>query len=263
MALDAYDPAVHDISRLRVWGCGGSPVPAAMVERVATQWPNCHLLSLYGRSETQVATMCTLDDDPARSADSDGRPLPGIEVAILDAHGAELPPDQEGEIAQRGPTVMLGYFGDPESTAAVFTDEGWCRSGDLGRLNSEGYLRVTGRVQDIIIRGGSNISVREVEDHLRAHPSVKDVAIVAMPDRVLGERACAWVVPAGEAPTLGDLTDFLRNERRIAVWKLPERLEITDVIPMTPTGKVQKFVLREELSKRLEDEQQAGSGAPT
>jgi acyl-CoA synthetase (AMP-forming)/AMP-acid ligase II len=235
-----------------------------MAERFATHWPNCHLLSLYGRSETQVATMCTLDDDPARSSDSDGRPLPGIEVAILDGDGAELPPDQEGEIAQRGPTVMLGYFGDPESTAAVFTDEGWCRSGDLGRVNPEGYLRVTGRVQDIIIRGGSNISAREVEDHLRAHASVKDVAIVAMPDRVLGERACAWVVPAGAvAPTLDELTDFLRNERRIAVWKLPERLEITDVIPMTATGKVQKFVLREMVRVRLEDEQAAGPRAST
>src|SRR5207245_9424543 len=134
------------------------------------------------------------------------RPMPGVELAI----------DEEGEIVQRGPGVMLGYWRDRERTTATFDDEGWCHSGDLGRVDDQGYLRVTGRSKDIIIRGGSNISAREVEDHLITHPKVAQVAIVGMPDRVLGERVCAFVVPAGEPPGLEELTDFLRHERRIA-----------------------------------------------
>jgi cyclohexanecarboxylate-CoA ligase/acyl-CoA synthetase len=191
--------------------------------------------------------MCELDDPVERSSSSDGRPLPPVELAILGDDGAELPPGEDGEIAQRGAGVMLGYFGDPERTAATFDDQGWCHSGDRGHLDDGGYLRVTGRLKDIIIRGGSNISAREVEDHLLAHPSVAQVAVVAMADPVLGERACAFVVPAGDPPTLHELTEFLRHERRISVWKLPERLEILDSLPMTATGKVQKFALRDAL----------------
>jgi len=247
MALDAYDPAVHDVSTLRAWGCGGAPVPPTMVDRMATVWPNCHLLSLYGRSETFLSTMCEPDDPVERSSSSDGRPLAPVELAILGDDGTELSSGEEGEIVQRGAAVMLGYFGDPERTAAAFDAAGWCHSGDRGRLDAGGYLRVTGRLKDIIIRGGSNISAREVEDHLLAHPKVGQVAVVGMPDRILGERVCAFVVPAGEPPALEELADFLRHDRRIAVWKLPERLEVVDALPMTATGKVQKFALRERL----------------
>jgi non-ribosomal peptide synthetase component E (peptide arylation enzyme) len=126
-------------------------------------------------------------------------------------------------------------------------DDRWLRTGDLGLVDKDGFIFLTGRLKDIIIRGGSNISAREVEDHLLAHPSVAQVAVVAMADPVLGERACAFVVPAGDPPTLHDLTEFLRHERRISVWKLPERLELVDSLPMTATGKVQKFALRDAL----------------
>jgi cyclohexanecarboxylate-CoA ligase/acyl-CoA synthetase len=148
---------------------------------------------------------------------------------------------------------MLGYCGDPERTATTFRD-GWCHSGDLGRMTDDGYLRVSGRLKDIIIRGGSNISAREIEEHLLAHPAVKDVAVVAMPDRILGERTCAFVVPAGEPPTLYSLCRFLRDERRISVTKLPERLELIDALPTTATGKVQKFVLRDRIRTIIEEE---------
>jgi cyclohexanecarboxylate-CoA ligase/acyl-CoA synthetase len=247
MAVDAYDPSRHDVSSLRVWLCGGAPVPETLVERVAGIWPDCRLLSLYGRSETFLTSVCELDDPVDRVARSDGRPGEGVEMALLDEEGTPLPAEAEGEIVQRGPGVMLGYWHDPERTAATFDAHGWCHSGDLGRLDAEGYLRVTGRLKDLIIRGGVNISAREVEEHLLAHPRVSGVALVAMPDPLLGERACACVVPAGDPPTLKELTDFLRHERRIAVTKLPERLEIIDVLPMTATGKVRKFELRERL----------------
>ena len=254
MAVDAYDPARDDVSSLRVWLCGGAPVPQTLVERVARIWPGCRLLSLYGRSETFLTTVCGLDDPVDRVARSDGRPGEGVEMALLDEDGTPLPAGAEGEVVQRGPGVMLGYWNDPERTAATFDAQGWCHSGDLGRLDSDGYLRITGRLKDLIIRGGVNISAREVEEHLLAHPKVSGVALVAMPDPLLGERACACVVPAGEVPTLRELTDFLRHERRISVTKLPERLEIVEALPMTATGKVRKFELRERIRTLVEQE---------
>ena len=151
----------------------------------------------------------------------------------------------EGEICHGGPGLMLGYWRDPEFTAASIDDRGVSRSGDLGRVDEDGYLRVTGRVKDMIIRGGLNISAAEVENHLLAHPRVAAAAVVAAPDHRLGEKACAFVVARGEPPTLAELTDFLRRERRIAPQKLPEMLQVVDALPTTMTGKVQKFLLRE------------------
>jgi cyclohexanecarboxylate-CoA ligase/acyl-CoA synthetase len=152
---------------------------------------------------------------------------------------------------------MLGYWNDPQRTADAFDKEGWCRSGDLGRLDANGCLRVTGRLKDIIIRGGFNISAREVEDNLLTHPNVKDVAVVSMPDALLGERACAFVVPKGEVPTLNDLVTYLRVERRVSPTKFPERLEIIDALPITASGKVQKFQLRQKVWALIEEEQRA------
>jgi non-ribosomal peptide synthetase component E (peptide arylation enzyme) len=242
---------------MRAWGCGGAPVPPPMVERAAKLWPGCHVLSLYGRSEVFLTTICRLDDPVERSVSSDGRPSDIVEMVLLDDDGKPVGPGQDGEIAQRGAGTMLGYFNDRERTAATFGTDGWCRSGDLGRVDKAGYLRVTGRSKDIIIRGGSNISAREVEDHLIAHPKVKDVALVAMPDPVLGERACAYVVPADSdaPPTLAELCTFLKEERRISVTKLPERLELIDALPMTATGKVQKFALRDRIREALKAEE--------
>jgi len=257
MALDAFDPARHDLSSLRVWTCGGAPIPSSMVDRMARVWPQCRLLSLYGRSEVFVSTVCSIDDPVEWSSSSDGHPPPWVELGILDSEGRALPPGAEGEIVQRGPGTMLGYWNNPDRTADAFDQQGWAHSGDLGRIDDQGCLRVTGRLKDIIIRGGVNISAREVEDHLMAHPNVKDAAVVAMPDKVLGERACAFIVSVGPPPTLEDLTTFLRVERRISAIKLPERLEIVDALPFTASGKVQKFQLRERVRRMLEEEELA------
>jgi cyclohexanecarboxylate-CoA ligase/acyl-CoA synthetase len=143
---------------------------------------------------------------------------------------------------------MLGYWRDPERTAEAIDERGISRSGDLGKVDEDGYMRVTGRIKDLIIRGGTNISAREVEEHLLTHPKVANVALVGIPDRVLGERACAFVVPQeGEDPSFEELTTYLKVERKIAVVKLPERLEILDEMPMTATGKIQKVALRDKL----------------
>jgi cyclohexanecarboxylate-CoA ligase/acyl-CoA synthetase len=253
MALDAFDPAQDDVSSMRAWVCAGAPIPASLADEVATVFRGCRLLPLYGASEIFATTVCWASDPPEMAVISDGRPaLDGVEVRIVNARGEELPPGDEGEVWYRGPGAMVGYWRDPERTANAITD-GWYHTGDLGQFNAEGLLRLQGRIKDVIIRGGTNISAREVEEHLLTHPKVKSVAVVAMPDPRLGEKACAFVVPTGpEAPTLAELADYLRHVRRIAVHKLPERLEIIEELPVTPTGKVQKFALRERARQLAE-----------
>ncbi|HJQ47075.1 MAG TPA: AMP-binding protein [Amycolatopsis sp.] len=250
MLMSAYDPDQHDASSLRVWVCAGSPIPGPIVRRAGEQVRGCRVLSLYGRSENFLTTMCTLDDQPGRSASSDGSAIAGAEVKVVDELGNEVRRGTEGDIAYRGPSHMLEYYHDPEQTEALFTPDGFSRSGDLGVVDEDGYVRVTGRLKDIIIRGGLNISARELEDLLSEHPGVAGVAVVAMPDERLGERVCAYVVPAeGTALALEDLTGYLR-ERNVATPKLPERLELVDQLPMTATGKVRKHVLRDDIARK-------------
>ena len=263
MLLDEYDPAKHDATSMRAWIAAGSPIPPAVVVQSRRQFASCEVLSLYGRSENQVFTLCRVGEDPDRVTSSDGRAPEGVEVAVLDEQDNPVAPGEVGDLAYRGPGHMLAYFRDPGRTKALFTADGFSRSGDLGYMDKDGYVRVSGRLKDIIVRGGWNISAREIEDHLLAHDDVSDVAVVAMPDGRLGERACAYVVPApGRQPTLDELTRYLRDEREIAVWKLPERLELVDELPTTPTGKIQKFVLRQDVEQRLEREG-AEDGAAT
>jgi acyl-coenzyme A synthetase/AMP-(fatty) acid ligase len=252
MMMGAHDPAVNDLGSMRIWVCAGSPIPGSVVEKARTMLSGGRVLSLYGRSENFLTTMCTIDDPPERSATSDGSALHGASVTIVDAFGDEVPRGEEGDIAYKGPSHMLQYYRDPEQTAALYTADGHSRSGDLGRMDQDGFVRVTGRLKDIVIRGGMNISARELEDLLGEHPAVASVAVVGYPDDRLGERVCAYVVPAAgaEAPTLEELNDFLR-ERKLATQKLPERLEVTTALPMTATGKVQKHVLRDEVAKKV------------
>ena len=254
MALDAFDPAQDDVSSMRAWVCAGAPIPASLAEEVTTVFRGCRLLPLYGASEIFATTACWLSDPPQMAVISDGRPaLDGVEVRVVNEAGQPVLAGAEGEVCYRGPGAMLGYWRDPERTAIAIDPDGWYHTGDRGAFNAEGLLRLKGRIKDVIIRGGTNISATEVEEHLLTHPKVKAVAIVAMPDRLMGEKACAFVVPDGaEAPTLDELADYLKNNRRIAVHKLPERLEIVKELPMTPTGKIQKFALREQARSLVE-----------
>jgi cyclohexanecarboxylate-CoA ligase len=252
MLMGAHDPEKHDLSSLRFWVCAGAPIPGSLVERAAKMLGDGRVLSLYGRSENFLTTMCTAQDSPERSIASDGAALEGASVKIVDAMGDEVPRGQEGDIAYKGPSHMLGYYHDRTQTDALFTPGGYSRSGDLGFMNEDGYVRVTGRTKDIIIRGGLNISAREIEDLLIDHASIGSVVAVGMPDERLGEKVCIYVVPALDknAPTLEELTAYLR-ERKVAAPKLPERLEIVDALPMTVTGKIQKHVLRENIASKL------------
>jgi len=245
MALNAAPAADRDLSSMRFWLCAGAPIPEALAREFSDTFSRGLLVPLYGCSEL-LATTCCHDDDPIeRRSGSDGNAaLDGIRIRLAGADGEEVPTGEEGEICYWGPGAILGYWRDPQRTNTTIDADGWHHTGDLGRLDADGYLRVTGRLKDIIIRGGTNISAAEVEGHLIAYPDVAQVAVVPYPDERLGEKACAVVVPTpGTAPKLDDLTAFLR-ERRIAPYKLPERLVLVDELPMTATGKIQKFLLR-------------------
>jgi cyclohexanecarboxylate-CoA ligase len=210
------------------------------------------VLSLYGRSENFLTTMCTAEDEPSRSVTSDGRALEGAAVKVVDANGDEVPRGTDGDIAYKGPSHMLEYYHNAPETTALFTADGYSRSGDLGHMDEDGYVRVSGRTKDIIIRGGLNISARELEDLLADHPAIGNVVAVGMPDDRLGEKVCLFVVPAAgvEPPTLADVTAFLR-ERNLATPKLPERVEVVEELPVTATGKIQKHLLRARIAAML------------
>jgi cyclohexanecarboxylate-CoA ligase/acyl-CoA synthetase len=247
MALDAAPGAGRDLSSMRFWLCAGAPIPEALAREFEETFTGGALMPLYGCSEVMAATCCHDGDPIERRAGSDGSPaLDGVRIKLLGPDGEDVPTGDEGEICYWGPGAILGYWRDPDRTAAAIDSDGWHHTGDLGRLTEDGYLRVSGRLKDIIIRGGTNISAAEVEGHLIAHPSVAAVAVVGYPDDRMGEKACAVVVPkAGTEPTLAELTEFLRTERRIAPHKLPERLMLQAELPMTATGKIQKFQLRD------------------
>ncbi len=241
-----------DSSTLRQWVCAGSPIPGAVVERARKELDGCQVLSLYGRSESFLNAMCATADAPELSASTDGRPRGGAVLRVVDARGNELPRGEVGDIAYRGPSHMLEYYRDPRQTAGLAAADGFARSGDLGYMTPEGYVRVTGRTKDIVIRGGLNISARELEDHLIDHPAVDDVAIVGMPDERLGEKVCAFVVAASgqSVPALDELVAFLRS-RNVATPKLPQRLEVVTSFPSTATGKVKKHELRQRIAATI------------
>ncbi len=242
-------------SALRVFTCGGADVPPALVEEARTLL-GCHVARVYGSSEFPTFSCGRREDGPSLCAETDGMPIGPVSYRIEDAV------DGVGELVVDGPDLFLGYA-DPALNDAAFTADGHFRTGDLASVDENGAITIRGREKDIILRGGENISAKEVEDLLHQHPGVADVAVVAMPDALLTERACAFVVPtAGSAPTLEDLVAFLETQH-IARQKLPERLEVVECLPVTASGKVQKFLLRAQIAQMLTDEATGRSGAPT
>jgi acyl-CoA synthetase (AMP-forming)/AMP-acid ligase II len=233
----------------RLFGCGGAPIPRELVRR-AEDVHGLHVAACYGSSEALVISATTPDVPPERRHGADGRVLAEVEARLVDPDtGAPRTAGEEGELQVRTPALFAGYHRDPERTAAVVSADRWYSTGDLCTLDAGRYLNVVGRKKDMIIRGGANISAREIEELLFTHPKVANVACVAMPDPVLAERVCAFVVcPPGPPLTFDEMVAFLRDQR-IAAWKLPERLEIRDAFPMTASGKIQKYLLREEIAR--------------
>ena len=188
--------------------------------------------------------------------ETQGRPVsPDDEIRVVDDNDKDVAPGEIGELICRGPYTIRGYYRAAEHNRAAFTEDGFYRTGNLVRLHPSGNLIVEGRRKDLINRGGEKISAEEIENLLLGHPAVLNAAVVAMPDPVLGERACAYVIPRpGAPPTLAELTRFLSEDKHIARFKLPERLELRERLPMTAVGKISKKDLREEIAATLEKE---------
>ncbi|GAB25449.1 putative fatty-acid--CoA ligase [Gordonia polyisoprenivorans NBRC 16320 = JCM 10675] len=256
----AEDDPHADLSSLRVWTCAGSPIPSAVVENAKAKLPTAAILSLYGRSENLTTTTCAITDSPERAITSDGSALPGAEVKVVGPDGLEVPRGTEGDVAYRGPSHMIEYLNRPQDTEDLYTPDGFSRSGDLGVMDPDGFVRVTGRTKDIVIRGGMNISVREIEDKLANHPDLLALAVVGMPDEKLGEKVCCYVVvkEGHTAPTVEALRTYL-TDRGVAIQKTPERVIAIDELPMTATGKIQKHVLRKQVAEELNQPAAAGA----
>ena len=250
-----YGAAGHDLSSLRVFISAGAPIPRPLV-RDARARLGCAISAGWGMTENGLVTCNGLDDPEEKVFTTDGCPVHGMELRIVDDGGQPLPAGAEGELLVRGPSQFVGYCKRPDFTRESYTADGWFRTGDRGRLDAEGYLAITGRAKDLIIRGGENIPVVEVENVLFTHPKVAGVAVVGMPDPRLGERACAVVIPRpGASLTLAELAAWLQD-RQLARQKFPERLEIVSEFPMTPSGKIQKFRLRQLVAERLAAERE-------
>jgi acyl-CoA synthetase (AMP-forming)/AMP-acid ligase II len=233
------------LERLHFQGMGGAPVPRAVMER-ATKL-GLTIYSMYGSTEHPSITGCTFGDSLEKRLSTDGRPLPGNEIRLLDAEGCEVGPGEPGEIVSRGPECFLGYT-DASLTDKVFDADGWYHTGDIGILDPDGYLSITDRISDVIIRGGENISAAEVEEVLMTIEGVAEVAVVAAPDPRMGEHAAAFLrmVDARPAPGLPELRRHL-DEAGVARQKWPEEVSAVDEFPRTSSGKVQKYVLRDRL----------------
>lgn len=227
---------------LRGFLCAGAPIPGVLVER-ASRALGAVVHSGWGMSENGVVTATSPSDAALRAPTSDGRALHGMEVKLIDDAGESVPPDAEGRLLVRGCSMFGGYHKRPEKNG--IDAEGWFDTGDLARMDKDGYVRISGRSKDIIIRGGENIPVVEIEAALYKHPAIATAAVVGYPDRRLGERACAFVtLRDGGTFTFEEMLAFMA-ENEVAKHYWPERLEVVAEMPTTPSGKIQKFQLRE------------------
>jgi len=243
IAASATEPEPRSYGALRLFSCGGAGVAPALMQRARECFPNCVAKRVYGSTEFPTLTTTDAADALTRGIDTEGRPIWPAEVRVADAAGVALEPAVEGEVQGRGPECFAGYL-DAALNGDSFTADGWFRTGDLGTIDPAGYLRITGRLKDIIIRKGEKISVKEVEDAIAAHPAVAEVAVIPRPDANTGERACAVVrLHPGMHVDLVTLTAFLATHG-LAKQKWPEQLEVVDDFPRTDSGKIQRAKLK-------------------
>lgn len=238
-----------DLASLRLFYHAGAPLAPQAAAEFARKC-GCRLMEAYGALDGGTPVHTLYDDPEDKVFGTVGKVTAGMELRIVADDGAVLPPGESGEVVYRGPNCAVGLFEDPNH---AFDAEGWFHSGDLGMLDAEGYLRIVGRKKNVIIRGGQNISPREVEDELIAHPKIEDVAVVKMPDPVMGEKACAFVVPRrGERVTVEDCLQFLTG-RSFAKYKVPERVENLAEFPLLPNGKVDRKQLEADILRMINE----------
>ena len=253
--LDHPDFTRFDLGTLRTGIMAGSPCPIEVMRRVIHEMHQSEITIAYGMTETSPVSFQSSTTDPLeRRVSTVGRIHPHLEVKIVDADGKIVPCGEKGELLTRGYSVMRGYWGDAAGSASAVDEAGWMHTGDLATIDTEGYCNIVGRIKDLIIRGGENIYPREIEEFLFTHPAISDVQIFGIPDRKYGEIVCAWVkLHKDEKLSEDELLDFCNQ--RIAHYKIPAHIRFVDQFPMTVTGKIQKFVMRQIMLEELELEE--------
>jgi len=249
--LNQPDLASYDVSTLRTGIMAGSPCPVSTMRQVMERLNMTEVTIGYGMTETSPLTTQTATDDPLEErVGTVGRIHPHAEAKIVGMEGETLPIGQQGEYCSRGYAVMPGYWDDPEKTAEAIDADGWMHSGDLATMDANGYVRITGRIKDMIIRGGENIYPREIEEFLLTHPAVQDAQVFGVTDEKFGEEVCAWIIPKPDNDLTPDhVLDHCRG--RIAHYKVPRHVRIVETFEMTVTGKAQKFAMRKIMEAEL------------
>jgi fatty-acyl-CoA synthase len=253
----------YDLSTLRTGIMAGAQCPIEVMKKVIDKMHMSEVTIMYGQTETSPVNHMTAIDAPIEKRVSTvGKVGPHQEVKIVDAAGRVVPIGEKGEILCRGYSVMQGYWNDPEKTVETIDAARWLHSGDLGIMDKEGYVRIVGRIKDMIIRGGENIYPREVEEFLYAHPAIKEVQVFGIRDEKYGEEVCAWIqLKEGSASSEDEIKAFCRD--KIAHYKIPRIIRFVDAFPMTVTGKIQKFKMREAMEEQsctsLDFPRQSGS----
>jgi fatty-acyl-CoA synthase len=250
LAVPDFDQ--YDLSSLRTGIMAGSPCPVEVMKQVIDRMNMDEVTIAYGMTETSpVSTQTSADDSIDKRVGSVGRVHPHVEIRVADPEtGETVPRGVAGEFQTRGYSVMSGYWNEPEKTAQAIDAEGWMHTGDLAVMDDEGYVNITGRIKDLIIRGGENVSPREIEEFLYGHPDIVDVQVVGVPDQRFGEEVCAFVqAKAGSSLDTDSVRDFCNG--RIAHYKVPRYVICVDEFPMTVTGKIQKYLLRNAAVEQL------------
>jgi fatty-acyl-CoA synthase len=242
----------YDLSKLRTGVMAGAPCPVEVMKRVISDMHMSEVTIAYGMTETSpVSFQSCRDDTLQRRVSTVGMIHPHLEVKIADGEGRVTPLGERGELLTRGYSVMHGYWDDEDKTKQAIDPQGWMHTGDLATLDEAGYCNIVGRVKDLIIRGGENVSPREIEEFLYRHPKIQDVQVFGVPDRRYGEVVCAWIkLKTGERCDAEAIRAFCREQ--IAHYKVPQHIRFVEQFPMTVTGKVQKYLMRIEMSKELE-----------
>jgi fatty-acyl-CoA synthase len=252
--LDHPEFGHFDLSSLRTGIMAGSPCPVEVMRRVRTQMHMPDVTIGYGMTETSPVSFQTQpDDDEEKRVSTVGAIHPHVEAKVVDpSSGRIVPRGTAGELLTRGYLVMLGYWNNPEATAAAIDSAGWMHTGDLAVMRQDGYVNIVGRIKDMVIRGGENVYPREIEEFLYGHPKVAEVQVIGVPDPKYGEEICAWIkLKEGESATEDEIRNFCRG--KIATFKIPRYVVFVDSFPMTVTGKVQKYLMREAMRERLPD----------
>jgi acyl-CoA synthetase (AMP-forming)/AMP-acid ligase II len=248
--LRAPDLSNVDLSALRLVITSGAPCPPSAYQEAVARLA-CQVVNQWGMTEVQAGALTRPGEPLERTLATTGRAVPGVELLVTDDRGFPVPPGTEGHLWYRGPYLFVGYHDKPDTMRAAFAPGGWFRTGDLGAVDRDGYLRLLGRSKDLINRGGVKFHPGEIEDLALGHPAVRAAAMVPMPDPMLGERACLYVaLHAGAVLALDELNAYLLQQG-VAKYKLPERLEVLSDLPATSSGKVQKGPLREHIARRL------------